>query len=95
MKHKCYVCNKDSVRLYRSYGTFFRESTVFCNEHVPEKSRGWYVPLCTDVDGTVWGYTSVPDSAIDEFYSLPEANNSYPVWLRRNHNRHNGWSNEP
>lgn len=67
---KCAVCGKSHVKLWRGYGSFFREDDVYCTEHKPEQ---WYVPLVKDADGSVWGYTSAPDEAVKHWEALPDA----------------------
>lgn len=84
---KCGICSTESIRLYRPYGSFFRPDDNRCNACVTKKQRGWYVPLCTDSDGTIWGYTSVPDEAIQIFLGLPEKSDVYPSWIGTR-----GWS---
>ena len=66
---KCIVCGKENVKLWRSYGGFFREDEVWCKAHKPKE---WVVPLIKDKGGDVWGYTSVPDDAIEAWKKLPE-----------------------
>lgn len=66
---KCVVCGRENVKLFRGYGSFFREDDVFCSKHKPKE---WYVPLVKDSDGSVWGYTSVPQDALHEWEKLPE-----------------------
>jgi hypothetical protein len=80
---KCATCKKTNleVRLYRPYGNFYRPKDNLCNEHVPEESRGWYVPLTFDDDGSVWGYTSVPQHLVEAFNLIPEANPEAPTWF--------------
>jgi hypothetical protein len=73
-KHKCSVCGRNDVRLYRYYGCFLRDDEIFCRSHAPEdhiENRS-LVPLCEDDDGSVWGYTSVPKDAVERFQALPE-----------------------
>lgn len=78
----CHICKKTNlqVRLYRPYGNFYRPKDNFCNAHVPEGSRDWYIPLCFDNDGSVWGYTSVPQDTVEVFYALPEADTTALGW---------------
>ena len=92
-KFHCATCKTSGVRLYRPYGNFFRPEDNRCNKHITEKQRGWYVPLCPDEDGSIWGYTSIPDEAIDIFYALPEADPKYFTWDQRSPNRdpHENW----
>jgi hypothetical protein len=70
--HCCAVCQRRDCRLYRGYGTFLRDDEIFCKAHIPADQAGWYVPLCEDLDGSVWGYTSAPDDAIERFNALPD-----------------------
>ena len=54
------------------------------------EQRGWYVPLCIDEsDGSVWGYTSVPNEALNKFYSSPE--NSFSTWTWAKNGFQEGW----
>lgn len=69
--HKCAVCGRSAVRLYRPYGEFLRSERIRCCRHMPYDSK-WYVPLVEDTDGSVWGYTSVPDDAIKRWQDLPD-----------------------
>jgi len=79
----CGKCGAVGVRIYRAYGMFYRPKTNRCNDCVPEDfmSRGWYVPCVPDSDGTIWGYTSAPISAVRQFDALPEKNPSKPKWV--------------
>lgn len=70
-QHCCSVCKRDDVKLCRWYGSFLRDDEIYCAAHRPQTE--WLVPLCEDTDGSVWGYTSVPQDAIDRFNVLPEA----------------------
>lgn len=72
MKHKCSVCEKSNIKLYRPYGEFLRNSRVRCKKHIPAKERKIYVLLVEDEDGSVWGYTSAPQKDIDKANLLPE-----------------------
>jgi len=73
--HQCAVCGRSDVRLYRYYGSPLRDSEIYCCQDAPggQIEGQFLVPLCEDVDGTVWGYTSVPEDAIARFYALPES----------------------
>ncbi len=72
--HCCAVCKRYNVKLYRYYASFLRDDEIFCRSHAPagEIEKQYLVPLCEDDDGSVWGYTSVPDDAIKRFDALPE-----------------------
>ena len=78
--HKCNACNIDNIKLYRPYGEFLRDERIFCEEHVPVDEWDWFVPMIEDVDGTVWGYTSVPQNDIRKWESLPPED---VVWKNR------------
>lgn len=69
--HKCSICGKNDVKLYRPYSEFLRNERIKCGEHVPAQELIWYVPLIEDQDGSVWGYTSVPQDAIAKWKALP------------------------
>lgn len=73
-QHKCAICGRNTVKLYRYYGFFLRDNEIYCRKHAPadQIERQYLVPLCEDVDGSVWGYTSVPDDAIARFNALPD-----------------------
>ena len=73
---RCATCNRDA-KLYRPYGEFLRSSRIHCARHVPDWR--WYVPMIEDVDGSVWGYTSVPYGAIQRWESFPDK--PTPYWL--------------
>ena len=72
-RHRCAVCGRSDVRLYRYYGSFLRDSEIFCDLDAPEKSGDWLVPLCEDTDGSVWGYSSIPEDALARFYAMSDA----------------------
>lgn len=86
----CGKCKAKNVRIYRSYGTFYRPETNRCNNCLPSKldKRGWYVPCIADSDGTIWGYASVPQELCEKFYALPEKNPDKPGW----NSEKSGWS---
>lgn len=71
-KRTCAKCGRGQCKLYRPYGEFLREGRIVCKADIPQGQEGWYVPLCEDVDGTVWGYTSARQDSIDYFDSLPD-----------------------
>lgn len=84
----CGKCGARGVRLYRPYSSFRRPEDDRCNACLPTKAdTDWKVPLCMDADedGTVWGYSSVPQSVLDWWYALPEAKDDpgARVWKRR------------
>ena len=84
--HKCSVCGRNDVRLYRWYGSFLRDDEIQCKAHMEGKNAAirrwqgrewkmpeWRVPLIEDHhDGAVWGYTSCPDDDIARWDGLPE-----------------------
>lgn len=72
--HCCTVCKRNTVKLYRYYASFLRDEEIYCKTHAPagQIERQHLVPLCEDVDGSVWGYTSVPEDAIARFNALPD-----------------------
>jgi hypothetical protein len=75
----CGSCRVTAVQLWRDYGGFFREHDVRCQqcaEREQKKPRdgdsiGWLVPLVTDPEGRIWGYTSAPESDIRRWRELP------------------------
>ena len=72
--HCCTVCKRNDVRLYRYYGRVLRDEEIYCKADAPDgqiESQS-LVPLCEDFDGSVWGYTSVPDDAVARWEALPE-----------------------
>lgn len=69
--NRCYICKRNTVKLYRCYGSFLRDDEILCKLHRPE-NLDWFVPLVEDVDGSVWGYTSVPDDAIKRWELLSD-----------------------
>lgn len=73
--HRCMMCKRNTVKLYRYYGSPLRDDEIYCRACAPtdEIDKQVLVPLCEDVDGTVWGYTSVPADAIARFEALPDA----------------------
>lgn len=71
--HRCAVCGRNDVRLYHYYGSL-HDDEIYCVRHAPAgaiESQA-LVPLCEDVDGSVWGYQRVPDEAIARWKALPE-----------------------
>lgn len=70
--NRCVICGRNTIKLYRPYGSPLRDAEIFCKAHIPTEQASWYVPLCEDLDGTVWGYTSVPDDAIARWQALPD-----------------------
>lgn len=73
-KHCCAACKRNTVKLYRYYANFLRDEEIFCRAHAPKGhiKKQYLVPLCEDVDGSVWGYTSVPEDAIAKWNALPD-----------------------
>ncbi len=67
--HRCHVCKKSNVRLYREYGEFLREHRIYCAKHIGKWN--WKVPLIEDTWGNVWGYSSYPNNDIDKWLQLP------------------------
>ena len=72
-KHKCAVCGRRDVRLYRIYSRYLHEDEIRCKKHIPKDKAKWYVPLVEATDGTVWGYTAAPPGDTKRFNDLPEA----------------------
>lgn len=72
--YQCAVCKREGVKLYRYYGSFLRAGEIYCMHCAPPGhiQNQNLVPLCTDTDGSVWGYTSVPQDSIDRFNALPD-----------------------
>lgn len=72
--HSCAVCHRNTIKLYRYYSHFLRDEEIYCRSCAPEGhiERQYLVPLCEDLDGSVWGYTSVPQDATDRFNALPD-----------------------
>ena len=73
--HCCAARKRNTVKLYRYYGSPLRDAEIYCRKDAPagEIEHQYLVPLCEDLDGSVWGYTSVPDDAIARFEALPDA----------------------
>ncbi len=76
----CGQCGITDVRIYRPGGEFYRPKNNRCNGCLTPKQRDWYVPILPDSDGTIWGYRSAPEEAVQRFNALPEANLDVPVW---------------
>lgn len=70
--HCCAVCQRRGCKLYRRYGAVPHDTDIFCRQHIPAEQAAWYIPLCEDDDGSVWGYAAVPDDAITRFNALPD-----------------------
>ena len=72
--HCCTICKRRTVKLYRYYGCFLRDDEIFCKAHAPAGhiANQNLVPLIEDTDGSVWGYTSVPQKAIDRFNAMED-----------------------
>lgn len=81
---KCNICHIKNVRLYRPYGKWYNVVNNRCNVHVSLEDQGWYVPLIINNEhgGLPWGYTSVPEYAIQAFYKLPEACSKCDSWAK-------------
>jgi len=101
---RCGTCKATGVRLYRPYGSVFRAEDNECNACVAARGRdhmGWMVPLCSDEDGSIWGYTSVPPKDHNKFLLLPEKDPTTWSWDRfwvicaenLNRFRQEGWRN--
>lgn len=81
---KCGECGATNCRIYRPYASFRRPENDLCNGCVPAKERGWYVPVIVDdSDGSIWGYSSVPDKDLQKFYALPESNEESSSWQEK------------
>lgn len=81
MKPKCGKCNATGCKIYRPYGVFYDPNYNRCNGCLTKKDLAWYIPLCPDKDGGIWGFTSVPPEACLKFYALPERSSKKPTWL--------------
>lgn len=73
-RHCCAVCKRNDVKLYRYYGSPLRDEKIFCRQDAPpgEIEKQSLVPLYEDLDGSVWGYTSAPATAIARWKALPD-----------------------
>lgn len=71
---KCTTCHRTAIKLYRYYGSVLRDSEIFCAQCAPADhiEKQLLVPMIEDTDGSVWGYTSVPEEAIQRWRALPE-----------------------
>ncbi len=72
-RHKCSVCKKNYVKLYRYYSNFLRDDEIYCRGHSPEgliESES-LVPLI-ERKGGVWGFGSVPHDAVKLWNTLPD-----------------------
>jgi len=83
---KCGKCQSTNIRIYREYGMFRRPETDRCNGCIDQSHKSWMVPCILNKDGDAWGYGSVPNDALNDFYELPEKLDTLPGWTR------NGWS---
>ncbi len=70
----CGKCGTRGVRLYRPVGEKRDPSLDRCNACLSEKERNWYVPLLSNVDGTIWSLKLVAEKVYQEFLQLPEKN---------------------
>lgn len=54
-KHCCTICKRNTVKLYRYYGNFLRDSEIFCRAHAPPGhiEHQNLVPLIENEDGSV------------------------------------------
>ena len=83
-KLSCGICNSKNIRIYRPYGNFYRPKDNKCNDCLDDKERGWYVPcIVSEIDGSIFGYTTSPDILCDKFYNLPEKNNNKPSFDKK------------
>lgn len=77
VEYVCADCGAERCRLYRDYGTFSPKlrCTACATKHQghgPDgpHSIGWLV-AAVPVDGTFWGYTSVPADGVAWWDALP------------------------
>jgi hypothetical protein len=82
MKPSCGKCKAKDVKIYRPYGSFYRPEDNRCNGCLKPKDYDNYIPCCMAKDGSVWGFTSVPEEDCLKFYALPERSSKKPTWLQ-------------
>lgn len=70
--HRCAICKRSNIKLYRPYGEFLRDDKIRCRKHIPIRKLDVYVPMIEDLDGSVWGYTSVPEDTHTKWKDLPD-----------------------
>lgn len=81
-RYACGDCGAKNVRLWRDYQTVLIAQTLrcrtCCEKHEGKTfsdgsdQLGWSVPAVPTSDGsTFWGYSSVPQAAVDWWYALP------------------------
>jgi len=69
IKHECAICKRRDVKLYRVYGVQDFHP-AYCKRHIPKTNNVDYVPCVEDIDGSVWGLTSIPKDAAERFNAL-------------------------
>lgn len=82
--YRCGECGARGVRLYREYETFMEHITLRCRacackhagqepDQKSEHSIGWLVAAVPTYDRTTfWGYTSIPQEALNWWNKLPK-----------------------
>lgn len=71
-KVKCGVCGATGVRLYRPYGSFYREEDNSCLAHIRPTAVGFYVPLVLSDTGDPWGYSSAAQDDMEDWKKMPD-----------------------
>ncbi len=81
MRYMCLGCDAAGVKLWRPYQCItIDRCTLKCRacaeaeqgEGLSGDAIGWMVPAVPDDTGTFWGYTSVPEPAVQWWRALPE-----------------------
>jgi len=78
---KCEVCGILGARVYRFASS--SDLDCRCNDCIEKGKHIYYIPCIYDVDGSVWGYTSVPEIDVARFLALPESNFSKKIWRQK------------
>lgn len=85
--YTCSSCGAAHVKLWRDYNCFLDNQSLTCKACTERKAGkpllagdqiGWHVPAVPTPDGsTFWGYSSVPEAAVQWWRALPD---SQPNW---------------
>jgi len=79
---ECSVCGIRGKRIFRFAASSYLDCR--CNNCIEAGKHLYYVPCIYDTDGSVWGFTSVPEIDVARFLALPESNFTKKMWSRKN-----------
>lgn len=77
----CEDCGATGVRLWREYGKFVArlrcrtclpmEARTWLDHHADPTQAGWWVAAVPSEEGRFWGYTSIPQGALEQWVGMP------------------------